>query len=162
MEKIKTPRGREWYAGAALEHGWKRDMLALQIERQLHLREGRAQTNFRRTLPSPQSALAQEMTRDPYQFGFLSLTQPQLEREIERQLVANVKDLLLELGKGFAFVGTQVHLRVNDEDYYLDLLFYHTKLHCYVVIGRRKSASGLNVGQHSDQLGHDREFPRGG
>ena len=81
-----------------------------------------------------QSDLAQDVTRDPYQFGFLSLTRPFAERDIERQLVANVRELLLEMGKGFAFVGSQVHLRVHDEDYYLDLLFYHVRLHCFVVV----------------------------
>lgn len=134
MEKLKDLKMRTWYASAALECGWSRNVLALQIDGQAHKRQGKAVTNFHRTLPPHQSDLAQQITRDPYQFGFLSLSQPFVEREVERQLVAHVKDLLLELGKGFAFVGSQVHLRVSDKDYYLDLLFYHIKLHCYVVI----------------------------
>lgn len=134
MEKIKESKLRAWYAAAALEFGWSRDVLALQIDGQAHKRQGKAISNFHRTLPPPQSDLAQQATRDPYQFGFLSLTQPFVEREVERQLVANVRELLLELGKGFAFVGSQVPLRVSGKDYYLDLLFYHIKLHCYVVI----------------------------
>lgn len=134
MEKLKDIKMRIWYASAALEYGWSRDVLTLQIDSQAHKRQGKAVTNFHRTLPPPQSDLAQQITRDPYQFGFLSLSQPFVEREVERQLVAHVKDLLLELGKGFAFVGSQVPLRVSDKDYYLDLLFYHAKLHCYVVI----------------------------
>ncbi len=134
MEKLKDVKKRTWYASAALEYGWSRDVLSLQIDSQAHKRQGRAVTNFHRTLPAPQSDLAQQITRDPYQFGFLSLSQPFVEREVERQLVAHVKDLLLELGKGFAFVGSQVPLRVSGKDYYLDILFYHARLHCYVVI----------------------------
>jgi predicted nuclease of restriction endonuclease-like (RecB) superfamily len=134
MEKVKDPALRAWYTAAALEHGWGRNTLATQIDACFHERSGRAITNFRKTLASPQSELAQEVTRDPYQFGFLALTRPCAERDIERQLVANVRELLLEMGKGFAFVGSQVHLRVGGADYYLDLLFYHVKLHCFVVV----------------------------
>src|SRR3989339_356447 len=127
MEKLKDLKMRSWYASATLEFGWSRDVLVLQIQSQAHKRQGKAITNFHRTLPPPQSDLAQQATRDPYHFGFLSLSQSFVEREVERQLVGNVKDLLLELGKGFAFVGSQVPLRVSSQDYYLDLLFYHTK-----------------------------------
>jgi predicted nuclease of restriction endonuclease-like (RecB) superfamily len=134
IEKIKDRTLRAWYAAAALEYGWNRTTLHQQIDARFHERSGKAMTNFRRTLPHPQSELAQEVTRDPYQFGFLSLTHPFAERDVERQLVANVRELLLEMGKGFAFVGSQIHLRVHDEDYYLDLLFYHVKLHCFVVV----------------------------
>jgi predicted nuclease of restriction endonuclease-like (RecB) superfamily len=134
MEKVKNPSLREFYVAAAFEHGWSRGTLAAQIDAQFHARQGRAMTNFRKTLPHPHSELAREVTRDPYQFGFLSLTRPCAERDIERQLIENVRELLLELGKGFAFIGSQVHLRVHEKDYYLDLLFYHVKLHCFVVI----------------------------
>jgi predicted nuclease of restriction endonuclease-like (RecB) superfamily len=134
IERVKDPSLREFYIAAALEHGWSRRALAAHIDAQFHARQGRAVTNFRKTLPHPQSELAQEVTRDPYQFGFLSLTRPCAERDIERQLVENVREMLLELGKGFAFIGSQVQLRVHDKDYYLDLLFYHVKLHCFVVI----------------------------
>jgi predicted nuclease of restriction endonuclease-like (RecB) superfamily len=134
IEEIKDRALRAWYTAAALEYGWNRPTLQEQIDARFHERSGKAVTNFRRTLPHPQSELAQDVTRDPYQFGFLSLTRPFAERDIERQLVANVRELLLEMGKGFAFVGSQIHLRVHDEDYYLDLLFYHVKLHRFVVV----------------------------
>jgi predicted nuclease of restriction endonuclease-like (RecB) superfamily len=134
LEKVKDPAVRFQYAEAAFKNGWSRNILALQIETGLHRREGKALSNFKKALPSPQSDLAQQITRDPYQFGFLSLSQRFRERELETQLVSHVKDLLLELGKGFAFIGSQVHLVVAGEDYFLDLLFYHAKLHCYIVI----------------------------
>jgi predicted nuclease of restriction endonuclease-like (RecB) superfamily len=134
MERVKDPSLREFFIAATLEHSWGRRTLVMQIEAKFHARQGKAVTNFRKTLPHPQSELAQEVTRDPYQFGFLSLTKPFVERDIERQLVENVRETLLELGKGFAFIGSQVHLRIHDNDYYLDLLFYHVKLHCFVVI----------------------------
>jgi predicted nuclease of restriction endonuclease-like (RecB) superfamily len=134
LEKVKDPNARAWYAGSALENGWSRDILSLQIETGLYQRKGKAVSNFKKTLPSPQSDLVQQMTRDPYQFGFLSLSRRFREKEMETKLVTHVKDLLLELGKGFAFIGNQVHLTVAKEDYFLDLLFYHAKLHCYVVI----------------------------
>jgi predicted nuclease of restriction endonuclease-like (RecB) superfamily len=140
MEKLKETTLRAWYAAAAVEHGWDKRTLAAKIDAQFHERSGKAITNFSKTLPSPHSDLAQEATRDPYQFGFLSLTRPYAEREIERQLVAHVRELILELGKGFAFVGSQVHLRVHEQDYYLDLLFYHVKLHCFVVIELKEGA----------------------
>ncbi len=149
IEKVKDRATRAWYAAAAVEYGWNRSTLAGRIDDRFHERSGKAMTNFRKTLPSPQSELAQEATRDPYQFGFLSLTRPYLEREIERQLVSNVRELLLELGKGFAFVGSQVHLRVHDKDYYLDLLFYHVKLHCFVVIELKE---GIFKPEHAGKL----------
>jgi predicted nuclease of restriction endonuclease-like (RecB) superfamily len=120
MEKLKEATLRAWYATAAVEHGWDKRTLAAKIDARFHERSGKAITNFSKTLPSPHSDLAQEATRDPYQFGFLSLTRPYAEREIERQLVAHVRELILELGKGFAFVGSQVHLRVHEQDYYLE------------------------------------------
>lgn len=149
IEKIKDRALRTWYAAAAVEYGWNRPALQRHIEARFHERRGKAITNFHKTLPSPQSDLAQEVTRDPYQFGFLSLTRPFAERDVERQLVANVRELLLEMGKGFAFVGSQVHLRVHDEDYYLDLLFYHVKLHCFVVIELKE---GLFKPEHAGKL----------
>lgn len=140
MEKLKEATLRAWYAAAAVEHGWDKRTLAAKIDARFHERSGKAITNFSKTLPCPHSDLAQEATRDPYQFGFLSLTRPYAEREIERELVAHVRELILELGKGFAFVGSQVHLRVHEQDYYLDLLFYHVKLHCFVVIELKEGA----------------------
>lgn len=149
IEKVKDPALRAWYAAAALELGWNRPTLQQQIDSRFHERSGKAVTNFRKTLPKPQSDLAQELTRDPYQFGFLSLTRPYCERDVERQLVTNVRALLLEMGKGFAFVGSQVHLRVHEQDYYLDLLFYHVKLHCFVVVELKE---GVFQPEHAGKL----------
>lgn len=134
LEKLKNSDTRLWYARAAVEHGWTRDILALQIETGLYRRQGKAVTNFDRTLPAPQSDLAQQTLKDPYIFDFLTLGDAARERDMETQLIQHVVRFLVELGAGFAFVGRQVHMEVGGEDYYLDLLFYHTRLHCYVVI----------------------------
>lgn len=109
-------------------------MLVHQIERRLYHRQGRAQTNFARTLPPPQSDLAHQALKDPYNLEFLDIADAVAERELERALIANIRDFLLELGVGFAFVGSQYKLTVGDRDFYLDLLFYHLKLRCYVVV----------------------------
>jgi predicted nuclease of restriction endonuclease-like (RecB) superfamily len=134
VEKIKNPAERLWYARQAVDHGWSRNVLVHQIETRLHKRQGKALTNFRRTLPAAQSELAQQLVKDPYNFDFLPMGPALLERDLERCLVEHLRDLILELGKGFAFVGSQYHLEIGDQDYYLDLLFYHLKLHCFVVI----------------------------
>lgn len=123
-----------FYINQTIENGWSRDVLALQIKSNLYQRQGSAITNFHHTLPDSQSDLAQQMIKDPYTFDFLSLTQPYNERDIEKQLIRHITKFMLELGKGFAFVGKKYHLEVGDSDYYLDLLFYHIKLKCYVVI----------------------------
>ena len=135
LEKIKEPEVRLWYARQTTENGWSRPILVHQIESRLHERLGGAQTNFARTLPAPQSDLAQNLLKDPYNFDFLTLGKEAEERDIERGLVAHIRDFLLELGVGFAFVGTQYHLDVADQDWYLDMLFYHLNLRCYVVVG---------------------------
>jgi predicted nuclease of restriction endonuclease-like (RecB) superfamily len=106
----------------------------LQIKSKLYDRQGKAVTNFTKTPPSPQSDLAQQTIKDPYVFDFLTMTKPYNERDIENKLIQNITGFLLELGKGFAFIGKQYHLEIGDNDYYLDLLFYHIKLHCYVVV----------------------------
>jgi predicted nuclease of restriction endonuclease-like (RecB) superfamily len=134
LERLKDPQERSWYASAALEHGWSRNVLLLQIETALYRRKGKAVSNFRQTLPPPQSDLACAILKDPYVFDFLDLGSDAREREIERSLVDHVQRFLLELGVGFAYMGRQVHLEVGGEDFYLDLLFYHVKLRCYVVI----------------------------
>ncbi len=134
LDKIKNPAERIWYIQQTIEHGWSRNVLVHQIESGLYHRKGKAITNFDRTLSAPQSDLAREMLKDPYVFDFLGLTEDIRERELEKQLIARIRDFLLELGVGFAFVGSQVHLEVGGEDFYLDLLFYHLKLRCYVVI----------------------------
>ncbi len=131
---IKDRAVRLWYMKQTLEHGWSKDWLAAQIKTDLHSRQGRAVTNFSLRLPAPQSALAQETLKDPYKFDFLTLEQPFHELELEAGLVAHVEKFLLELGAGFAFLGRQYHLAVGKSDFYVDLLFYHTKLRCYVVV----------------------------
>ncbi len=140
LDRVKEPAHREWYARQAIEHGWSRNVLVLQIETGLHERAGKALTNFRTTLPSPQSDLAQQALKDPYVFDFLTLGADAHERDLERGLVTHVRDFLLELGVGFAFVGSQVHLAVDGEDFYLDLLFFHLRLRCFVVIDLKTGA----------------------
>jgi predicted nuclease of restriction endonuclease-like (RecB) superfamily len=134
LDSLKLPSEREWYARAAIEHGWSRNILVYQIETRLHERQGAAITNFKQTLPAPQSEVAQQLIKDPLIFDFLDLGPDAKERDLERGLVAHLKEFLLELGKGFAFVGQQHNLEVGGQDFYLDLLFYNTKLHAYVVI----------------------------
>jgi predicted nuclease of restriction endonuclease-like (RecB) superfamily len=134
IDKLKSPADRLWYAAKTVEHGWSRNVLALQIDAGLHKRQGKAVTNFKTTLPPAHSDLAQGITKDPYLFDFLALRDDANERAIEEGLVGQVEKFLLELGAGFALVGRQVHLEVGDQDFYLDLLFYHLKLRCYVVI----------------------------
>jgi predicted nuclease of restriction endonuclease-like (RecB) superfamily len=134
LEKLKTSELRGWYAKAAVTHGWSRAVLIAQIETRLHEREGSAVTNFTHTLPPPQSDLARQSLKDPYVFDFLTLARDAEEREFELGLIAHIQQFLLELGVGFAFVGRQVHLKVGARDFYVDLLFYHFKLRCFVVI----------------------------
>ena len=134
LDKVKDAREREWYMRAAVQHGWSRDILAHQIDSGLYQRQGQAITNFDATLPAPQSDLARQVLKDPYNFDFLSLGAEAHERDLERGLLVHLRDFLLELGVGFAFLGSQYHLEVGGEDFYLDLLFYHVRLRCYVVI----------------------------
>lgn len=134
LEKIKTEEERLWYAQAAIEHGWSRNVLVIQIEAGLYGRQGKAITNFTKALPAPQSDLAQQLLKDPYNFDFLTLSKDADEREVETGLVAHIQKFLLELGTGFAFVGRQYPLEIAGDDYRLDLLFYHLKLRCFVVI----------------------------
>jgi predicted nuclease of restriction endonuclease-like (RecB) superfamily len=134
LDKLDKPAVRLWYAAKAVEQGWSRNVLALQIESGLHTRQGKAVTNFKTTLPPPQSDLAQQITKDPYVFDFLNLRDAANERAVEDALMAHVEKFLLELGVGFALVGRQVHMEVGDQDFYLDLLFYHLKLRCFVVV----------------------------
>jgi predicted nuclease of restriction endonuclease-like (RecB) superfamily len=133
LDSVRAPAEREWYARQAIENGWSRNILAHQIDSGLFARRGRALTNFSRTLPAPQSELAQQIVKDPYSFSFLSLAQDAQERDLERGLTEHLRALILELGKGFAFVGSQYHIEVAGQDYYLDLLFYHLRLRCFVV-----------------------------
>ena len=123
-----------FYIEQTLEQGWSRDVLALQLKSNLYARAGKAVTNFSHTLPLPQSDLAQQTLKDPYTFDFMAMTAPFNERDVERQLTQHITQFLLELGKGFAFIGRQYHLEVAGNDYYIDLLFYHVTLKCYVVV----------------------------
>jgi predicted nuclease of restriction endonuclease-like (RecB) superfamily len=134
IQKVKDLPTRLWYARKAFEHGWSRDVLSLQIQSRAHERHGKAITNFPRTLPPLQSDLAGQLLKDPYLFDFLTLEKPFHERELETGLLQHLQDFLVELGAGFAFVGRQVHMEVGDDDFYIDLLFYHLKLRCFVVI----------------------------
>lgn len=134
LDKVKDPAERLWYAQQTIENGWSRNVLVHQIESNLYARQGQAITNFNLALPPTQSDLAQQLLKDSYVFDFLSLGQEAKERDLERGLLLHLQRFMLELGKGFAFVGSQYHLEVGGQDFYLDLLFYHLKLRCYVVI----------------------------
>jgi len=134
LEKSKEPETRLWYARKTVENGWSRNILAMQIESRLHERQGKAPNNFALTMPPQDSDMAAQVFKDPYLFDFLGTADTRKEREVELALVDHVQKFLLELGAGFAFVGRQVLLEVGDQDFRLDLLFYHLKLRCYVVI----------------------------
>lgn len=134
LTKVKKPEHRLWYAQATIANGWSRAVLDAQIATHAHRRQGKAITNFKRTLPAERSDLAQQTLKDPYTFEFLNLVADTRERDLELALVAHIQKVLLELGAGFAFVGRQVPLKVGRKEYFLDLLFYHLKLRCYVVV----------------------------
>lgn len=134
LSKLKDPNKRLWYAHMVSKHGWSRSVLVHQIESDLYGRQGKAITNFPDTLPAPQSDLAKQPLKDPYHLDFLAVGPDVTERQLEIALLDRLKNFLLELGKGFASVGNQVHLDVGGKDFYLDLLFYHLNLRCYVVI----------------------------
>lgn len=134
LDKVKNREEREWYIYQTIENGWSRNVLVHQIESRLYHRQGKAITNFEKTLPKPQSELAQQLIKDPYNFDFLSLTQTALESDLEKGLINRIRNFLLELGVGFAFVGSQYHLEVGNQDFYVDLLFYHLRLRCFIVI----------------------------
>ena len=134
LDYLKDPLEREWYARRTIEVGWSRAVLEHQIETGLYRRQGKAQTNFATTLPAPQLDLAQELTKDPYNFAFLMFRDDARERDLEQALIGHLCNFLLELGVGFSFVGSQYPLKVGEDDFYLDLVFYHLKLRCYVVI----------------------------
>ena len=138
--KIKNKQQRVWYAQKILEHGWSRPVLIHQMEADACSRHGKAVTNFQITLPPPQSDLARQIIKDPYNFDFLTLKNDYNERVLEAALMDEVQKFLLELGTGFTFVGRQVHLKVGDQNFYIDLLFYHLKLRCFVVIDLKTEA----------------------
>ena len=134
LERLDDEKTRLWYAEQSLRHGWSQPILCLQIDGHAHQRHGKALTNFKATLPPADSDMAAQVFKDPYLFDFLGTADPRREREVEQALVDHIQRFLLELGSGFAFVGRQVHLSFASRDYFLDLLFYHLELRCYVVI----------------------------
>ncbi|CAA6820289.1 MAG: FIG074102: hypothetical protein [uncultured Sulfurovum sp.] len=134
MQKSKNIEEALFYVQKTIENNWSRSVLVHQVESLLYERQGKALSNFSSTLPKPQSDLANEILKDPYNFDFLTLTEDYKERELENALIENVSSFLLELGSGFAFIGKQKHIQVGERDFYIDLLFYHTQMHCYVVI----------------------------
>lgn len=167
LDKVSDAVERRWYVLQTIQQGWSRNVLVHQIESRLYHRQGQALTNFDRTLPAPQSDLARQLFKDPYTFDFLGLGPEVQERDLERALIAHLRNFLVELGVGFAFVGSQYHLEVGGEDFYLDLLFYHLKLRCYVVIElkvgpfRPEYAGKVNfyLSAVDDQLRHPADNP---
>lgn len=139
LEKADDASTRLWYAKKTMEHGWSRNILAIQIETRLHERQGKAINNFQAALPPSESDMAAQIFKDPYVFDFLGTADPRREAELEQKLIDHIQKFLLELGQGFAFVGRQVPLEVGGSDFYLDLLFYHLQLRCYVVIELKAS-----------------------
>ena len=134
LYEIKSREERLWYIRKTIENGWSRNVLNLQIKTNLYARDGKGINNFQSTLPAAQSDLARQIIKDPYNLEFLDIQGEFRERELEEKLIDHIRKFLLELGQGFAFIGNQYHIALEDEDYYLDLLFYHVKLKCYVVI----------------------------
>ncbi len=134
LDKVKDPEARIWYVYQTVKQGWSRRVLMHQIDTGLCARQGKAPTNFQSSLPAPQSDLANQLLKDPYNFEFLTMTEGVHENELQRELLQHLRDFMVELGVGFAFVGSRVHLDVGGDDFYLDLLFYHLKLRCFVVI----------------------------
>jgi predicted nuclease of restriction endonuclease-like (RecB) superfamily len=149
LTKVTDPDQREWYAIRAVERAWSRATLQANIKAQLHLREGAAVTNFAHRLPAPEVQLAQEILKDPYQFDFLGLGEEAHEKDIENALVRHITHFLLELGAGFAFVGRQKRIEVDGDEFFIDLLFYHTRLKRYVVVELK---AGSFKPEHAGQL----------
>jgi predicted nuclease of restriction endonuclease-like (RecB) superfamily len=134
LTRVRDPSLRAWYATAAVEHAWSRDALTVHIKTELHRRQGAAITNFAQRLPPAEADLAAQILKDPYHFDFLGLGAEAHERDIERALIRHVTRFLLELGAGFAFVGRQYRLEVGGDEFFIDLLFYHTRVKCFVVV----------------------------
>ena len=134
LDKVKNLQERLWYIKQVMKYGWSRNIMTLQIDHGLYDQPGKAITNFEQTLPAPDSDLAAQLIKDPYNLDFLTLSNTIRESELERAIVSHIRDFLLELGVGFAFMGSQYPIHVDGKEYFLDLLFYHTHLHAYVVI----------------------------
>ncbi len=151
LDKIKDPQERLWYIHQAAENGWSHSVLAFQIDMGLYQRQGKAITNFKATLPTIDSDLADNIFKDPYIFNFITTGEDEnKERHLQSALVGHIRRFLLELGVGFTFVGSDYHLNVGGDDFYIDLLFYHIRLHCYVVIELK---TGAFKPEHAGQLG---------
>lgn len=140
LDKLADEQTRLWYARECAKHGWSRSILEMQIERRLHERQGKALNNFAKTLPPSDSDMAAQIFKDPYLFDMLGTADPRREVEVEQALVDHVQKFLLELGAGFAFLGRQVPLEVGRSDFKVDLLFYHVRLHAYVVVELKATA----------------------
>ena len=138
MERVKDISTRIWYMKQTVQNGWSRDTLASMIKNQTHQRQGALAHNFDFTLSPEQSELVRQTLKDPYIFDFLTLSEPFIERELETELVKHLEKFLIEFGAGFAFLGRQYKLTVTDQDFYLDLLFYHIKLRCFIVVELKK------------------------
>ena len=134
LDKLNDLKTRTWYAKKTIENGFGKDMLVHQIETNLHIREGASVNNFEIAMPPNKSDFSNQIFKDPYIFDFIGTAEPRRESELEQKLIDHIQKFLLELGKGFAFVGRQVHLELGNKDFFLDLLFYHLKLRCYVVV----------------------------
>jgi predicted nuclease of restriction endonuclease-like (RecB) superfamily len=134
LQRLEDAHTRRWYAQQVLAHGWSSGVLNVQIDNRAHERHGKTVSNFKQTLPPSDSDMAAQVFKDPYVFDFLGTADPRREREVEQTLVDHIQRFMLELGTGFAFVGRQVHLEIGEQDFYLDLLFYHLKLRCFVVV----------------------------
>lgn len=150
LDKLKDENSRRWYAAQAIEYNWSRNVLVMHIETGLFQRSGKAVSNFATTLPAPLSDLARESLKDPYRLDFLGLGREADERALEEAIVTHITQFLVELGAGFAYVGRQVPLEVGGEDFFIDLLFYHLKLRCFVVIELK---AGPFKPEHSGKLG---------
>lgn len=167
LEKIKNTAERLWYAQKAIENGLSRSMLTIWIENDLFHRQGKAITNFKTSMPAPQSDLAQQSLKDPYVFDFLTLHKEHLEKDLENGLVDHIQKFLIELGQGFAFVGQQYPIKAGKHDLYIDLLFYHLTLRCYVIVElKAREFDSRDAGQMSaylsavdDQLRHEDDKP---
>jgi predicted nuclease of restriction endonuclease-like (RecB) superfamily len=134
LDKTKTIAEKSFYIKKAVENGWSRNVLLLQLSSQLHLRQGKALTNFELTLPEPQSDLAIETFKNPYVFDFLNSTDVIRELGMEKALIQHIKHFMLELGRGFAYVGNQYNIRVEDDEFFLDILFFNYRLNCFVIV----------------------------
>jgi predicted nuclease of restriction endonuclease-like (RecB) superfamily len=149
LTKLKTIEERQWYAAKAIEHGWSRNVMWYHISTQLHQRSGQAVTNFDQRLPAPESELAQQTLKDPYLFDFLGVSNEAHEREIETAMTRHITKLLMEMGEGFAFVGRQVNVAVDGQDFFIDLLFYNYRLHRFMVVELK---AGEFKPEHAGQL----------